>query len=241
MRVLCDDGRRGEAVVRRLLFCCGHLLRTRFLPLAAAWWRAAVRIHLQVPDLTIASISGGALTFRAHVPIESPVLGEAAVALRAFERLFAGVVADVSHQGAFLAEAPRAVLTDVRLLVAVGPLMHLQGILRKRGEGGFRLLRRGVQKNGHLLTHLGLVALAAPGTVVGPLVRVRPHVLANVPDGFVQLAALAALVPPLADVDLHVLLQQVTGQKLLLAQGALEGLVTCARRGRNGKLSVTEG
>lgn len=71
--------------------------------------------------------------------------------------------------------------------------------------------------------------------MVGPLVRVRPHVLANVPDGLVQLAALAALVPPLADVDFHVLLQQVARQKLLLAQGALEGLVACAGR-RKGKL-----
>lgn len=71
--------------------------------------------------------------------------------------------------------------------------------------------------------------------MVGPLVRVRPHVLANVPNGFVQLAALAALVPPLADVDFHVLLQQVASQKLLLAQGALEGLVACGGR-RHGKL-----
>lgn len=63
--------------------------------------------------------------------------------------------------------------------------------------------------------------------------------LANVPDGFVQLAALAALVPPLADVDLHVFLQQVASQKVLLAQGALEGLVTCARR-RNGTNFMSE-
>lgn len=77
--------------------------------------------------------------------------------------------------------------------------------------------------------------------MVGPLVRVRAHVLANVPDGFVQLAALAALVAPLADVDLHVLLQQVAGQELLLAQGALEGLVTCGRREQSVNLSLTEG
>lgn len=70
------------------------------------------------------------------MPIESPVLGEAAVALWAFERLLSGVVADVSHQGAFLAEASGAVLTDVRFLVAVGPLMHLQGVLRKRRTTG---------------------------------------------------------------------------------------------------------
>lgn len=90
--------------------------------------------------------------------------------------------------------------------------------------------RRRRRRRHHLPAHLGLVALAAPGAVVGPLVRVRPHVLANMPDGFVQLAALAALVPPLADMDFHVLLQQVASQELLLAQGALEGLVACGRR-----------
>lgn len=64
--------------------------------------------------------------------VESPVLSEAAVALWALERLFSGVVADVSHQGAFLAEAPHAVLADVRLLVPVGPLMYLQSVLRRQ-------------------------------------------------------------------------------------------------------------
>lgn len=62
-----------------------------------------------------------------------------------------------------------------------------------------------------------------------------PHVLPNVPNGFVQLSALATLVPSLTDVDFHVLLQQVTSQKLLMAQSALKGLVTCEEN-RNAKL-----
>lgn len=73
------------------------------------------------------------------MPIEGPVLGEAPVALGAFEGLLSGVVADVSHQGAFLPEASGAVLADVGFLIAVGPLMHLQGVLMKRGQAGFRL------------------------------------------------------------------------------------------------------
>lgn len=62
-----------------------------------------------------------------------------------------------------------------------------------------------------------------------------PHVLPNVPNGFVQLSALATLIPPLTDVDFHVLLQQVTSQKLLMAQSALKGLVTFEEN-RNAKL-----
>lgn len=50
------------------------------------------------------------------------------------------------------------------------------------------------------------------------------------PDGFVQLATLTTLVPPLTDVDFHVFLQQVTSQKLLVAQCALKGLVACIQR-----------
>lgn len=66
------------------------------------------------------------------MPIKSPVLGEATMALWALERLFASVVADVSHQRSFLPEASHAVLTHVRFLIPVGPLMHLQGILGKK-------------------------------------------------------------------------------------------------------------
>lgn len=76
------------------------------------------------------------------MPVESPVLGETAAALWALERLFSSVVADVSHQGSFLAEASHAVLTDVRLLVAMGPLMHLQGILRRQEKNGFRIAEK---------------------------------------------------------------------------------------------------
>lgn len=63
------------------------------------------------------------------MPIESPVLGKAAPALWAFERLLSGVMADVSHQRAFLPEASQAELTHIRFIFPVGPLMHLQGIL----------------------------------------------------------------------------------------------------------------
>lgn len=75
--------------------------------------------------------------------------------------------------------------------------------------------------------HLCLVPLVAPGAVIRPFIRVRPHVFPDVPDGLVQFAALAALVPPLADVDLHVFLQQVPSQKLLFTHCALKRLITC--------------
>lgn len=65
------------------------------------------------------------------MPIESPVLSKASGTLWAFERLLSGVVANVSHKGTFLPEASQAELTHVRFIVAVGPLMHLQGVLSK--------------------------------------------------------------------------------------------------------------
>lgn len=80
-----------------------------------------------------------------------------------------------------------------------------------------------------LQNHLGFVPFVAPRTVVGSFIRVGPHVLTYMSDGFVQLATLTALVPPLTDMDLHVFLQQVTSQKLFMAQCALKGLVTCIK------------
>lgn len=235
-RTACGSSEMMAAVARLSSVACSSVAAASCGLVSSLWQPPGGEQQLEFTSIPfysdISSTRGSTLTFGAHVPIESPVLGKAAVALWAFERLFSGVVADVSHQGAFLAEASGAELTDVRFLVAVGPLMHLQGILSKRGKTGLEARTDGNSTNGRLLrlTHFGLVAFAASGTVVGPLVRVRSHVLANVPDGFVQLAALAALVPPFADVDFHVFFQQVTSQKLLLAQGALEGLVTCARR-----------
>lgn len=81
-----------------------------------------------------------------------------------------------------------------------------------------------------LQNHLGLVPLAASGTVVGSFIRVCPHVLTYMPNGFVQLATLTTLVPPLTDMDLHVFLEQVTSEKLLVAECALEWFVTCMKR-----------
>lgn len=66
-----------------------------------------------------------------------------------------------------------------------------------------------------------------------------PHVLTYVPNGFVQLATLTTLVPPLTDMDFHVFLQQVTGQKLLLAKCALKGLVACKEKGCTEKQTIT--
>lgn len=54
-----------------------------------------------------------------------------------------------------------------------------------------------------------------------------PHVLTDVPNGFVQLATLTTLIPPLTDMNFHVFLQQVTCEKLLLAKCAFKGLVAC--------------
>lgn len=66
------------------------------------------------------------------MPIESPVLGKASPALWALERLLSGVMADVSHQRAFLSEASQAELTHIRFLITVGPLVHLQRVLGKK-------------------------------------------------------------------------------------------------------------
>lgn len=77
--------------------------------------------------------------------------------------------------------------------------------------------------------HLSLVPLVAPDTVVGSFIRVGPHVLTHMSDGFIQLATLTTLVPPLTDMEFHVFLKQVTTQKLPMAQSALKGLVTCIK------------
>lgn len=82
-------------------------------------------------------------------------------------------------------------------------------------------------KDSDLQSHLGLVAFVASGALVGSVVRVGPHVLTHVTNGFVQLSTLATLVPPLTHMDFHVFFQQVASQKLLLAQCAFKGLVTC--------------
>lgn len=65
------------------------------------------------------------------MPIKSSVLSKASIALWALERLLSGVMAYMSHQRTFLPEASHAELTHIRFLVTMGPLMHLQGILRK--------------------------------------------------------------------------------------------------------------
>lgn len=72
------------------------------------------------------------------MPIKSPVLCKASIALRALKGLLSGVMTYMSHQRTFLPEASHAVLTHVRFLVTMGPLMHLQSILRKMK----RLLKR---------------------------------------------------------------------------------------------------
>lgn len=74
--------------------------------------------------------------------------------------------------------------------------------------------------------------------MVGSFIRVGPHVLTYMPDGFVQLATLTALVPPLTDMDLHVFLQQVTSQKLFMAQCALKGLVTCINKQKFANIQI---
>lgn len=64
------------------------------------------------------------------------MLGEAAPALVALEGLFAGVVADVAHQGALLPEPPAAELAHVGLVLQVGTEMHLLGVLHTQGGKG---------------------------------------------------------------------------------------------------------
>lgn len=171
------------------------------------------------------------------MPIESPVLSKASVALWALERFLSCVMADMSHQRAFLPEASQAELTHIRFLIPMSPLMHLQGILSKTKTSVrhcyWNASYLSVQHNTKIniyKNHLGFVSLVASGTVVGPFIRVGPHVLTYMPDGSVQLATLPTLVPPLTDMDFHVFLQQVTSQKLLVAQCALKGLVACIKR-----------
>lgn len=57
------------------------------------------------------------------------------------------------------------------------------------------------------MNYLGLIAFATSVAVVRALIRVRPHVLADVADGLVQFPALPTLEASLAEVCLHVLLQ----------------------------------
>lgn len=76
------------------------------------------------------------LTFGFEVPVEGAVLGKAAPALVALERLLSGVVADVAHQGALLPEPPAAELAHVGLVLQVGTEMHLLGVLHAQGGKG---------------------------------------------------------------------------------------------------------
>lgn len=75
--------------------------------------------------------------------------------------------------------------------------------------------------------HLCLVALAALGAGVGPLVRVHAPVPLDVGYGLVELATLPAAEPPLVHVHLLVLLQQVALGELLATLLALERFVLC--------------
>lgn len=65
------------------------------------------------------------------MPIKSPVLCKASIALGALEWLLSSVMTYMPHQRTFLPEASHAVLTHVRFLVTMGPLMNLQSVLRK--------------------------------------------------------------------------------------------------------------
>lgn len=102
--------------------------------MAASWWRSqTVFINLfasllQILDFCHQSII---LTFSTHMPIKSPMLSKAPMAPWTLERLLSGVMADVAHQRTFLPEASCAIMAHIRFLVAMSPLMHLQGILRK--------------------------------------------------------------------------------------------------------------
>lgn len=104
------------------------------------------------------------------MPIKSPVLCKASIALGALERLLSGVMTYMPHQRTFLPEASHAVLTHVRFLVTMGPLMHLQSVLRKMKRYLKRLHWNAVclsSKQKHYVpNHLGLVPLVASATVV---------------------------------------------------------------------------
>lgn len=84
---------------------------------------------LQLLVLSFVCFLSTILTFSAHMPIESPVLSKASVALRALKRFLSGVMADMSHQRTFLPEASQAELANIRFLITMSPLMNLQGIL----------------------------------------------------------------------------------------------------------------
>ena len=74
------------------------------------------------------------LTFRLQVPVERAVLGEAAAAAAAAERLLACVAAYVPLDGALLAERLLADVARVRQAVAVRAYVHLAAVL-KRTDG----------------------------------------------------------------------------------------------------------
>lgn len=113
---------------------------------ATWWWSQGALLALFVPLPQIHLLSSITLTFSAQMPIKGTMLRKAPIALWAFERLLSSVMADMSHQRAFLPEASHAELTHVRFLITMGPLMHLQGILRK--------MRRDVRE--HARRHLCL-------------------------------------------------------------------------------------
>lgn len=73
-------------------------------------------------------------TFCTDMPIESPVLGKASLTVWALEWLLSGVMAGVSDQRTFLPEASQAELAHIWFIIPVGPLMHLQGILKQDRE-----------------------------------------------------------------------------------------------------------
>lgn len=155
------------------------------------------------------------------------MLSKAPSTLWAFKRLLSSVMANMSHQRTFLPESSQAELTHIGFFLTMSSLMHLQCILGEERSGLDFSIAHYVLDMYKILrpTHLSLVSFVTFGTIVWSFIGVRPHVLTYMSNCFVQFSTFSTLVPPLTDMNFHVFLQQVTSEKLLLAE-ALKRLVT---------------